>query len=264
MIYKNRKRQSSTLELIKLSPNLVTLLAICFGLFAIKFSFQGKYIESAFLVILAAFFDAIDGRLARFLNSSTSFGAQLDSLADFVNFGVTPGFVIYNWICSNPTDTVANCKLAWPLVLLFAICAAIRLARFNVGLENKNKNDILDKYFFIGIAAPGGAGLAMLPIVMTHEFGPGIYSEPCLAVIFAGIIALLMSSRIPTLSIKRIPIKNEYLYSTLVFLGLILVGLIVKTWVTLTILGILYILSIPVTSIIYLKICKKYKKQLIR
>ncbi len=168
--------------------------------------------------------------------------------------------MIYNWVCSSPNATIASCKLAWPLVLLFAICAAIRLARFNASLNNKRKNDILDKYFFVGIAAPGGASLAMLPIVMTHEFGPGPYTEPYIAVIFAAIVALLMSSRIPTLSIKRIPIKNEYLYSTLVFLGLILVGLIVKTWITLTILGLLYILSIPVTTFFYVKLSRKYKK----
>ncbi len=256
MINKSKNKQSTTLDLIRLSPNMVTLFAVCIGLFAIRFSFEGKYIESAALVVLAAFFDAIDGRLARFLNSTSKFGAQLDSLADFVNFGVTPGFVVYNWL--NSFSSIKG--LDWALVLLFAICAAIRLARFNVDLENPNKkNVVLDKYFFKGIAAPCGASLAMLPIIMTHEFGPGFYSEACNAIIFTIALALLMASRIPTLSIKKIPVRNEYVYATLVFLGLLLVGVIVKTWITLTILGLTYICSIPVTIFFYLKISRKNK-----
>ena len=259
MIYRKKEKPSPTLELIKLSPNLVTLLAICIGLFAIKFSFQGKYIESAALVVLAAFFDAIDGRLARFLNSTSKFGGQLDSLADFMNFGITPGFVVYNWLIFINADKVFQ-SLAWSLVLLFAICTAIRLARFNVDLEEPaKKNEILDKYFFKGIAAPCGASLAMLPIIMTHEFGHGFYSLSYNIVAFTIILALLMASRVPTISIKKIPVKNEYVYATLVLLGMLLIGVIVKTWITLTILGLTYIASIPVTIFFYLKICRNNK-----
>ena len=257
MIFRKKNKAESSLELIKLSPNIITLLAICIGLFAIRMSFEGRYLESAGLVILAAFMDAIDGRLARFLNSTSKFGAQLDSLADFVNFGVTPGFVIYNWV-----NSFSNIKgFDWALVLLFAICAAIRLARFNVAAESdEGKNEILEKYFFQGIAAPCGASLAMVPIMMTYEFGLGIYSEVYFIISFVAIIALLMSSKVPTISIKKIPVRNDFVYATLVFLGVILIGVILKPWYTLTVIAILYISSIPVTIYYYLKITKNSDK----
>ena len=252
MIYKKKSDEStSSLELRRLAPNFVTMVAICIGLLAIKISFEGKYIEAAGLVVLAAFLDAIDGRLARFLNSTSKFGAQLDSLADFTNFGVTPGFVVYNWINSSADIKAFD----WALVLLFTLCAAIRLARFNVELEEEGKsNPILEKYFFKGIAAPCGAGIAMLPIIITHEFGYGFYSTPMYTVIYVAIIALLMSSKVPTLSIKKIPVKNEYIYPTLVFLGALIIGLMTELWITLTFVGVTYISSIPVTIFFYLKI----------
>ncbi len=250
------KSQSSSFELIKLTPNFVTMLAICIGLLAIRFSFEGKYIESAGLVVLASFFDALDGRLARMLNSSSKFGAQLDSLADFTNFGVTPGFVIYNWI--NYSVDIKG--FDWALVMLFTLCAAIRLARFNVELDSdSNKDSVLEKYFFKGIAAPCGAGIAMLPIIMTHEFGKGFYSEPSVVVCYIAAVALLMSSKVPTISIKKIPVKNEYLYPTLVLLGTLIIGLMVKTWLTLTILGTTYLVSIPITIFFFFKISSNKK-----
>lgn len=254
---KNNNSEASSFEFIKLTPNFVTMLAICIGLLAIRFSFEGKYIEAAGLVVLSSFLDAIDGRLARMLNSSTKFGAQLDSLADFTNFGVTPGFVIYNWI--NYSVDIKG--FDWALVMLFTLCAAIRLARFNVELDSDaDKESVLEKYFFKGIAAPCGAGMAMLPIIMTHEFGQNFYSNPNFVVVYVAIVALLMSSKVPTISIKKIPVRNDYLYPTLVFLGALIIGLMIKTWLTLTILGVLYLSSIPVTIFFFLKITAKNKK----
>lgn len=257
MIKKNSKTEGNSFDFIKLTPNFVTMLAICFGLLAIRFSFEGKYIEAAGLVVLSSFLDAIDGRLARMLNSTSKFGAQLDSLADFTNFGVTPGFVIYNWI--NYSIDIKG--FDWALVMLFTLCAAIRLARFNVELESDiDQNSVLQKYFFKGIAAPCGASIAMLPIIMTHEFGQGFYSAPFFVVAFVATIALLMSSRVPTISIKKIPVRNEFLYPTLLLLGSLIIGLMIKTWVTLTIIGLVYIASIPVTIFFFLKISAKNKK----
>ncbi len=250
IIQQIRSPQSAYFPLVRLLPNLVTLASLCVGLSAIRFSIHGEFLKATSFLLLAGFMDGIDGRLARFFNSSSDFGAQLDSLADFVNFGVVPGFVIYMWVGSY-----ADVKgLNWALVLFFAVCSAIRLARFNVDLTQEVKNPILEKYFFKGIPAPCGAAMAMLPMVLFYEFGEGFYTEPFLVITYTSVLAVLMASRIPTISIKKIPIKNEYLYMTLLILGSIIIGLLVEPWLALAVIGVTYGLSIPVTIFIFVKI----------
>ncbi len=245
-----RSSEGSYFPLFRLLPNLVTLTSLCIALTSIRFSMQGNFALASALLLFAGFMDGVDGRLARFLNSSSDFGAQLDSLVDFVNFGITPGFVVYAWVNSKG-DMVG---LDWALVLFFAVCSAIRLARFNVDLTRKSVNPLLEKFFFKGIPAPVGAAMAMLPMVLTYEFGEGFYSDQVLVITYAGVLAVLMASRIPTISIKKIPIKNEYAYLTLIILGSIIVGLLIKPWMTLAIIGIVYAFSIPITTFYYIKI----------
>jgi CDP-diacylglycerol--serine O-phosphatidyltransferase len=256
IIQRIRNDDSGCFPLFRLLPNLVTLSSLCIALTAILFSVQGKFVNASAFLLLAGFMDGVDGRLARFLNSSSDFGAQLDSLVDFVNFGVTPGFVIYSWI--NSYNDLHG--LTWALVLFFAVCGAIRLARFNVDLTREAPNPTLEKYFFKGIPAPVGAAMAMLPMVLYYEFGEGFYSDPILVVNYVGTLAVLMASRIPTISIKKIPIRNEYAYLTLLILGSFIIGLIVKPWIALAALGITYGLSIPVTVFLYVKIELAAKK----
>jgi len=256
IIQRIRHDDSGCFPLFRLLPNLVTLTSLCIALTAILLSVRGDFIHASAFLLLAGFMDGVDGRLARFLNSSSDFGAQLDSLVDFVNFGVTPGFVIYSWI--NSYDDLHG--LTWALVLFFAVCGAIRLARFNVDLTRENVNPTLEKYFFKGIPAPVGAAMAMLPMVLYYEFGEGFYTNPILVINYVGALAVLMASRIPTISIKKIPIKNEYAYLTLVILGSFIIGLIVKPWIALAALGITYGLSIPVTIFAYIKIELSAKK----
>lgn len=242
--------------LFKLLPNLVTLASICIGLSAIRCAMHNDFLKATSFVLLSGFMDGIDGRLARFFNSSSDFGAQLDSLADFVNFGVVPGFVIYCWL--NSSDTLKG--FDWALVLFFAVCSAIRLARFNVDLTREIKNPILEKYFFKGIPAPVGAAMAMLPMVLTYQFGENFYNSPQLVITYVAILAVLMASRVPTISIKKIPIKNDYAYLTLLILGSIIIGLILEPWATLAIIGITYAISIPITIFSYVKIELSAKK----
>lgn len=247
---KLRKTKSGYMPLFRLLPNVVTLIAICIGLTAIRFAMEGDFLKATTFVILAAFMDAVDGRLARFLNSTSDFGAQLDSLADFANFGVAPGFVIYLWV-----NSFADIRgFDWAVVLLFAMCNAIRLARFNVDSSKDSINPILEKYFFKGIPAPCGASMAMLPMVLTYEFGQGFYTNPCVIIGYVMVVALLMASRVPTISIKKIPVHNEYVYLTLLVLGIIVIGLVVEPWLTLAIVGSTYALSIPVTVFYFLKL----------
>ncbi len=251
-----RQAEDGCFPLFRLLPNMVTLASLCIGLSAIRFSIDGNFLQASAFLLFAGFMDGIDGRLARFLNSSSDFGAQLDSLADFVNFGVAPGFIIYAWV--NSYDDIRG--LDWALVLFFAVCSAIRLARFNVDLTRDIKNPTLEKYFFKGIPAPCGAAMAMLPMVLTYEFGDGFYSSPFVVITYVAALAVLMASRVPTISIKKIPIKNEYAYLTLLILGSIIVGLLTEPWLTLAVIGITYGISIPITIFAFIKIELKSKK----
>jgi len=255
IIQQIRYSQGGYFPLFRLLPNIVTLTSLCIGLSAVRHAISGDFMQASAFLLLAGFMDGIDGRLARFLNSSSDFGAQLDSLVDFVNFGIVPGFIIYSWV--NSYQDIRG--LDWALVLFFAICGAIRLARFNVDLTKQIRNPILEKYFFKGIPAPCGAAMAMLPMVLTYEFGEGFYSEPYLVIFYTTILAILMASTIPTISIKKIPIKNEYVYLTLLILGSIVIGLFVEPWLTFAVVGVIYGISIPITIFSYLRIKNKIK-----
>ncbi len=244
----NNCKQNRTL--FSLLPNLVTISSLCLTLTAIRFAIDNEFMTATILLLVAGFMDGVDGRLARFLNTSSEFGAQLDSLIDFVNFGVVPGFIIYFWI--NSYQDVKG--FDWAMVLFFAICMVIRLARFNVDNSRKAANPLLEKYFFKGIPAPVGAALAMLPLVLFYEFGDGFYSNPLVVITYVSVLAVFLASRVPTISIKKIPIRNEFVYLTLMLFGLIIIGLIVKPWLTLAIIGIVYACSIPVTIFYYIKI----------
>jgi len=246
-----KPKNRSSMQLIGLLPNIVTIIGLCVGLSAIRFAIEGDFLRSVSLLLFAGFLDGIDGRLARFLNVSSDFGAQLDSLIDFVNFGVVPGFIIYMWV--NVDVNVYG--FDWGLVLFFAICMSLRLARFNVALNKEVKNPALAKYFFQGIPSPCAAAMAMLPLVLFFEFGDGyFFTDPKVVLSYCFGLAVLAPSNIPTISIKKIPIKNEFVYLTLLILGLIIIGLVIKPWFTLAIVGSVYALSIPITTFFYFKI----------
>ena len=250
------KDREKSFTISKVLPSVITLLGLCIGLSSIRFAIEGHFAKATTFLLIAGFLDGIDGRLARFLNSTSEFGAQLDSLVDFVNFGVVPGFIIYTWI--NQHGNILGFDWAW--VLFFAVCMSLRLARFNVAMGQPVQNQVLSTYFFSGIPAPCGAALAMLPLVLSFEFGDdSFFTEPKIVILYGTILAVLVASRIPTISIKRIPIRNEYFYLTLIIIGSIIVGLVVEPWLTLAAVGIAYIFSIPVTVFAYLKITHSSK-----
>lgn len=248
------KSSENSINLIKFIPSAVTLFALCVGLMAIKYSFEQNWYLATSLLLLAAVLDAIDGRLARFLDSTSEFGAELDSLADFVNFGVVPAFIIYNWI--NKFVDIKGFDLA--MVLIYTICMAIRLARFNITNKVGDKNSILNKYFFQGIPSPVAAAMMMMPLVLTFEYGEDyFFNDPRVIISYSCIVAICAASTIPTISIKHIPIRNEYKHLTLLILGLIIVGLIIEPWITLSIICFIYIFSIFVTIVVYFKLLRK-------
>jgi len=261
---KNRRRSSSSVvrknnnfsPFFRLLPNFVTLSSLCLTLTAISFSIKAQYLSAVSLLIVAGVMDGIDGRLARFLNSTSDFGAQLDSLVDFVNFGIAPVFVIYFWI--NSYGEISG--LDWAMVLFFAICMATRLARFNVDLVDKNANPVLQKYFFKGVPAPVGAVLAILPMILFFEFGEGFYCNQPLVIFYVFAIAALLVSRLPTISIKKIPIKNDHINLTLLLIGLMIIGFVIRPWVTMIAICLIYFLSIPVSVIFHRKLLANFAK----
>lgn len=234
-----RVRPIGTLSLNRLIPNILTLLALCAGMTSIRLAVSGNYEAGATAIIIAGVLDGLDGRIARLLKGTSPFGAQLDSLSDFISFGVAPAVLLYVW-------TMAQLQsLGWVLVLLFGVCCALRLARFNtqIGAE-------LPPYaynFFTGVPAPAGAGLVLIPMFLTFEFGTGVFRSPYLnAFVLAG-AAALMVSRVPTFSFKRFRVPGHWVLPMLLVIGGLAAFLTTEPWATLLVIGALYLASIPLS-----------------
>ena len=241
-----RVRPITSLSLNRLIPNILTLLALCAGMTAIRLALTGKYQSAAAAIIIAGVLDGIDGRIARLLKVTSPFGAQLDSLSDFVSFGVAPAVLLYLWTMSQLAS------LGWALVLLFGVCCALRLARFNTQLGAE-----LPPYaynFFTGVPAPAGAGLVMIPMFVSFEFELAFFRSPYLnGLVLAG-VAALMVSRIPTFSFKRFRVPAEWVLPMLLVIGGLAAFLTTEPWGTLLVIGILYLGSIPVSIRSYRKL----------
>jgi CDP-diacylglycerol--serine O-phosphatidyltransferase len=231
-----------------LIPNLVTLLALCLGLTAIRFAFEGKIIWAVSAIAAAAVLDGLDGRIARALKGTSRFGAELDSLADFVDFGVAPGVVLY----VNGLDATAS--LGWPTVLVFAIACALRLARFNVTLDDPS-TAAWRKHFFVGMPAPAGAIVGMLPVYLRL-----LLADPGSAPRFVGVeiayvlgVALLMASRVPHFSGKSIGrVPQAYVAPTLIGLAAALLLIVNFPLQSLVALSLAYLAVIPLSVRRYL------------
>lgn len=211
---------------------------------------------SVAFIVTACILDGIDGRLARMLHASSGMGEQLDSLADFVNFGIVPPLIIYLWQGHN-LDIKG---FGWGVTLLFAACMMLRLARFNTGLENKDKNSPLVKYFFTGVPAPVGAGMALLPMILLFEFGgdfvwlQDVVTNPLYLTIYLFVIALSLVSTVPTVSIKKMKVSKRFVNLFLAFMSIFIIGLIVKPWLVLSLMGIVYAAVLPIGILSYFKI----------
>lgn len=225
-----------------LVPNLITLLALCSGVTAIRLGMEGRYELAVAAVILAIVLDAIDGRLARLLKGTSRFGAELDSLADFVNFGVAPAILIYLWSLNSLKS------LGWLVALGLAIACALRLARFNVAIDDPDK-PAWTMNFFTGAPAPAGAGLAMAPMYLGFlGIIPNGHDVAWLVLPYTAAVALLMVSRVPTYSGKTLGsrISRDLVLPLLGVAALVIVTLIAFTWEMLTAMSLLYIALLPV------------------
>jgi CDP-diacylglycerol--serine O-phosphatidyltransferase len=228
-----------------LIPNIFTLVGLCAGLTAIRMGIESRWDLAVAALVFAAFLDGIDGRLARLLKASSRFGAELDSLADFVNFGVAPAIIMFNWALEDLHS------LGWIAVLVFAVCSALRLARFNVSLDRTDVPAWKSNYF-VGVPAPAGAIILLLPIY-AQSLGLHLPSLTPLVFFYTLAIALLMVSKVPTFSGKLIGqrIAREYVPPLFVAAALFMALLLTYPYLTLTVGSLLYLAMIPVSAYRY-------------
>jgi CDP-diacylglycerol---serine O-phosphatidyltransferase len=241
MLRRRQRRRPRAQPLIHLLPNMFTVLSLCAGLTSIRYALDGRFELAVTLIIAAGVLDGLDGRSARLLKISSKLGAELDSLADFLSFGVAPAMLVYLWSLHQVK------ALGWALALLFATCCALRLARFNTELEDTDQ-PVWKSRFFTGMPAPAAAGCAMIPMLTAFAFQvdwPRTWAINA-AVLIA--VAFLMVSRIPTFSIKTVVvrIKPDWVLPTLVGVGVFVAALSSVPWHTLLAIGVIYLASLPV------------------
>ena len=230
-----------------LVPSIFTLLGLCAGLTAIRMAIEHRWDLAVAALVFAAFLDGIDGRIARLLKASSRFGAELDSLADFVNFGVAPAIIMFIWALEDLGG------LGWIVVLVFAVCAALRLARFNVALDRTDLPAWKSNYF-VGVPAPAGALILLLPIY-AQNLGLHLPSLTPLVLIYTLVIAVLMVSRVPTYSGKLIGqrIAREHVPPLFVVAALFVALLLTFPSHTLAAGSVAYLAMIPVSTYRYLQ-----------
>lgn len=224
----------------RMLPNILTTLSLCAGLTAMRFAIQERWQPAVVAVIIAAVLDGLDGRLARLLRVSSRFGAELDSLSDFVSFGVAPAMVLYLWTLREAGG------FGWIVVLAYCVCAALRLARFNTVLGQSDLPAFAYNYF-TGVPTPAGAGLALLPLMIDFMVRADLSFTPVLVGVWAVIIGLLMVSPLPTFSMKGVRVPHRYAALVLLGVGLLAALLVTEPWATLILLGVLYLGTLPLS-----------------
>lgn len=248
-------RLAKGLTLRALAPNAITAAALCVGLTGIRFAIEGSAIQDATLaepvwklcvaaIILAGMLDGIDGRIARLLKAQSRFGAELDSLADSISFGVAPALVIYLWSLQDQP------RIGWFAALAFAICCVLRLARFNARI------DMLDEPkkaagFLTGVPAPVGAGLAFLPMYLWIATGDDRWRDPLLVGGWLVAISFLLISSLPTLSWSKLRPRRNIRLEVIALAGLLVAALLTEPWPTLVAICVVYLALIPVGLIAY-------------
>ena len=242
------------LSLNSLAPNILTLLALCAGLTSMRFALQERWEPAVAAILVAAVLDGLDGRLARLLKGASKFGAELDSLSDFVCFGVAPAFLLYQWTLKSLGG------IGWTLVLAFSVCCALRLARFNTALEDPDQPSWAANYF-TGVSAPAAAGLSMLMMAQHFQGWSEIFRSPYLNGAWLAIMAFLMVSKFPTFSFKRLRIQRDYILPTLLGVGICTAVTISYPWPALTGLGLIYLASFPWAYIGHRRLTRAWSRQ---
>ena len=236
--YPGRRRRFRTIPVRMLVPNFITLLAICAGLTAIRLSTEGRMELAVAAIVFAAVLDGLDGRVARMIKGQSKFGAELDSLADFVNFGVAPGLILYFWQLHELNN------VGWIAAMMFAISGGLRLARFNATMDDPNKPAFAANYF-TGVPAPAGAITVLLPVYLAFLGMP--MPPAALTTAYTLLIAVLMVSRLPVFSGKtvRMRVPPELVLPVFVAVVFFIALLIGYPWHILSACSVLYLLSLP-------------------
>lgn len=235
-----RRRRFKGLSFNRMIPNILTLLALAAGLTAIRYGLHERWEHAVLAIVAAGILDGLDGRIARLLKGASKFGAELDSLSDFVCFGVAPPILLYLWSMQDAG------RLGWALVMLFTICCGLRLARFNVALDNRDV-PVWQSRFFTGVPAPAAAGLVILPMILSFQMGAGFFRDPWVVGLFLVGVAALMVSTVPTYSFKRLKIGTRWILPTMLITGAVTVFLISAPWMALSAIGFFYLALIPVS-----------------
>jgi CDP-diacylglycerol--serine O-phosphatidyltransferase len=229
----------------RLIPNVLTLAALCSGLTAIRFGLQDHFQLAVIAIIVAAIFDALDGRVARRLGVTSQFGAELDSLSDFLCFGVAPALVLY---LASLKDGGA---LGWVVTLMFPICSALRLARFNTGLLSDTPPPAWTGSYFTGVPAPAGALLALIPLLVSFEADATWPRHPLVVGVVLLCVGGLMVSRLPTFSFKKGRVPRNMVLPGLLGAALVMGVLASSPWIGLSLLGLAYVCLIPFSWLAY-------------
>ena len=232
-----------------LLPNILTLGGVCLGISSIKFSIDGNFNLAVTLILLASILDALDGRIARLIKGTSDFGKELDSLTDFVSFGIAPVFILYFWELNNYG------KLGWAICLIYSVCCVLRLARFN--LTKIEDHDEWKNNFFEGVPSPAGGLLILTPLIFELSALSLNIDMRSLTPFLTVFIALLLVSKIPTPSLKKISISSKATIFLLLVAGLIFIALLFYTFETLLLFGLLYLSSIPLSIFIFYNQKKK-------
>jgi len=226
-----------------LLPNILTLAGVCLGISSIKFSIEGNFTLAVTLILFAAILDALDGRIARLIKGTSEFGKELDSLTDFVSFGIAPVFTLYFWELNNYG------KLGWAITLIYSVCCVLRLARFN--LTKIEETEDWKNNFFEGIPSPAGGLLILMPLIYELTNFNILFDIKNLTPYLTILIAILLVSKIPTLALKKISISPKATVFLLLSIGIVFIALLFYTFETLLIFGVAYLTSIPVGVILY-------------
>lgn len=245
-----RDPRAGGLTLRAMLPNAITAAALCSGLTGIRFAIDGQWTFAIGLVVLAGVLDGIDGRIARLLNAQSRFGAELDSLADSLSFGVAPALILFLWSLKDWE------RFGWFAALAFAICCALRLARFNARIDMDDQPH-KSAGFLTGVPAPVGAGLAFTPFYLWHETGIEAFRDPVLMTGWLTLIAGLMISNLPTLSWASLRPRRSIRLPLIAFTGLAFAALLLEPWWTLAAISIVYLALMPYGLVKYARIRRR-------
>ena len=234
-------------------PNILTITGVCLGISSIKFSLDQNFSLAVIFVLFASLLDALDGRIARLIKGTSEFGKELDSLTDFVSFGIAPAFIVFLWDLNNYG------KIGWAITLIFSVCCVLRLARFN--LTKYETGQEWKKNFFEGVPSPAGGLLILIPLIYELSNFQVNFEIKKIVPYLNIVVAFLLISKIPTFALKKIFIPPRFTIFILLLIGVIIVSLIFFTFETLLILILGYLLSIPISIFTFYNLTKKFKNE---